>query len=115
MKPRASNQRSSEIYYLGKGYGLSKEYEMIKRIEKKQEVIIILVISFTRNAFRKDKKLMMKIFLISDSLMRSWFRKQKQLFIKCMIKGRHVSNKENSEDNDTIFILVSEEQIKDFK
>lgn len=27
VKPRASRARSSEIYYLGKGYGMSKEYE----------------------------------------------------------------------------------------
>jgi 23S rRNA (uridine2552-2'-O)-methyltransferase len=38
VKPRASRPRSSELYYLGKGYGLSKEYEMFKKIEEKKEV-----------------------------------------------------------------------------
>ncbi|KAL4479469.1 hypothetical protein ABPG72_011791 [Tetrahymena utriculariae] len=37
VKPRASRARSSEIYYLGKGYGLSKEYEQLKKIEEKRE------------------------------------------------------------------------------
>jgi len=38
VKPRASRSRSSELYYLGKGYGLSKEYEMFKKLEEKKEV-----------------------------------------------------------------------------
>ncbi|EAS03933.3 ribosomal RNA large subunit methyltransferase (macronuclear) [Tetrahymena thermophila SB210] len=37
VKPRASRARSSELYYLGKGYGLSKEYEQLKKIEEKRE------------------------------------------------------------------------------
>lgn len=38
VKPHASHVRSSEIYYLGKGYGMTAEYAMLKKVEEKQKV-----------------------------------------------------------------------------
>lgn len=34
VKPKASRSRSSEIFYLGLGFGMSKEYACYKKIEE---------------------------------------------------------------------------------
>lgn len=46
VKPKASRARSSEIYYLGKGYGQSKEYEKMIKIEEKKEVNLDIIMNY---------------------------------------------------------------------